>query len=58
MFYLTVQEAKTHFGAVDQPAVVFYIDAALLPAAGRVIRKRRVPFNVLYSLKIFRRHFL
>lgn len=54
MLYLTVQEAKAHFGAVDQPAIVFYIDAALLPAAGRVIGKRWVPFDVFYGLKIFR----
>lgn len=49
-----MQEAKAHFGAVDQPAVVLYIDAALLPATGWVIGKRWVPFNVLYGLKIFR----
>lgn len=54
MFYLTVQEAKAHFGAVDQPAVVLYVDAAFLPAAGRVIGKRRVPFDVLDGLEIFR----
>lgn len=54
MFYLTVQEAKAHFGAVDQPAIVLYIDAALLPATGRVIGKRRVPFDVLDGLEVFR----
>lgn len=53
MFYLTVQEAKTDFGAVDQPAIVLYINAALLPATDRIVGKGRVPFDVLYGLKIF-----
>lgn len=53
VFYLTVQEAKADFGAVDQPAIVLYINAALLPATDRVIGKGRVPFDVLYGLKIF-----
>lgn len=58
MFYLTMQEAKAHFGAVDQPAVVLYINAALLPATSRVVRKRGLPFDILNGLKIFSCHFL
>lgn len=54
--HLAVQEAETNFGAVNHASIIFHIDAALLPAAGRVVR--RIPFYVLYSLQIFRGHFL
>lgn len=51
-----MEEAETNFGAVNHSPVVLHIDAALLPAAGRVIRW--IPFYVLYGLQIFMGHFL
>lgn len=56
--HLAVQEAEPNFGAVNHPSEILHIDAALLPPTGRVIGERRVPFNVLYCLQIFWRHFL
>lgn len=56
--HLTVEEAETNFGAVNHPSIILHIDAALLPAADRVVRKRRIPFDVFYRLQIFRGHFL
>lgn len=55
---LALEEAKTDFGAVNHPSIVLHIDAALLPAADRVVRKGRVPFYVLDGLQIFMGHFL
>lgn len=54
--HLAVQEAETNFGAVNHPSVVLHIDAALLPATGRVVG--RIPLYVLYRLQIFMGHFL
>lgn len=56
--HLTVEEAETNFGAVNHPSIILHIDAALLPAADRVVSKRRIPFDVFYRLQIFRGHFL
>lgn len=54
--HLAVEEAEANFGAVNHSPVVLHIDAALLPAAGRVIGW--IPFDVLYHLQIFMGHFL
>lgn len=54
--HLAVEEAETNSGAVNHSPVVLHIDAALLPAAGRVIG--RIPFYVFYCLQIFMGHFL
>lgn len=54
--HLAVEEAETNSGAVNHSAVVLHIDAALLPAAGRVVGW--IPFYVLYRLQIFMGHFL
>lgn len=51
-------EPEADLGAVNHPSVVLHVDAAFLPAAGWVIRKRRIPFNVLYCLQIFGGEFL
>lgn len=53
VYILAVLEAKSNFGAMDHSAVVFHVDAALLPAAGRIVGERRIPFDVLYCLQIF-----
>lgn len=54
--HLAVEEAEANFGAVNHSPVVLHIDAALLPAAGRIIGW--IPFYVLYRLQIFMGHFL
>lgn len=54
MSYLAVQKAEAHFGAVDHSAIVLYVDAALFPSTNWVVGERRVPFDVLDHLEIFR----
>lgn len=44
--HLAVEEAETDFGAVNHPSVILHVDAALLPATGRVIGERRIPFDL------------
>lgn len=56
--HLAVEEPETNFGAVNHPSVIPHIDAALLPAADWVIRKRGSPLNVLNCLQILVGHFL
>lgn len=56
--HLAVEEAETNFGAVNHPTIILHIDAALLPATGRIIGEWRIPFYVLYRLQIFSGHFL
>ena len=56
--HLAVEEAEANFGAVNHPSVILHVDAALLPAAGRVVGERRIPLYVVYCLQIFRGHFL
>lgn len=54
--HLAVEEAEANFGAVNHAPIVLHIDAALLPATGRVVGW--IPFYVLYRLQIFMGHFL
>lgn len=54
--HLTVEEAESNFGAVNHASVILHIDAALLPATGRIVG--RIPLYVVYCLQIFMRHFL
>lgn len=54
--HLAVEEAEANFGAVNHAPIVLNVDAALLPAAGRVVGW--IPFYVLYCLQIFMGHFL
>lgn len=56
--HLAMEETETNFRAVNHSSVILHIDAAFLPATGRVIRKGRIPFNVFYCLQIFRGQFL
>lgn len=54
--HLAVEEAEANFGAVNHAPIVLHVDAALLPATGRVVGW--IPFYVLNRLQIFMGHFL
>lgn len=56
--HLALGETETHFGTVNHPSKVLHINTAFLPAAGRVVMERRIPFYVLYGPQVFGGHFL